>query len=318
MNNKQLLLLDASALKQSGCSLQLHNILVGGYRSRLNSNDIEFGTAFHHYRKCVEEHPDPASDIARFSAVKEALVHYSTAEMYVKHNKKFLDATYLKNTCLGYDEHYTLNGEEYEPVRDANGKPLVECRVAYPYYSDADVEILLCGTIDGVLKHKHAGFYAIKDYKTTSVWDVEKYFDGYRLSAQLMFYKLLLTLYARLYPTHIISQAAKGGAFIDGIFLASGKAAKYQRSEVFFWSEAQLAEFQAGVDYTIHEKILPYVKGTRKLWREGILTGGCEKVYGACSFARVCGAQDEESGKMILREEFIQRPYSPMTHGEVK
>jgi len=313
--SKRIIMLDASALKQSACNLQLYHILVNGYRGRLMPNDIEFGTAFHAYRKEIEE--GDGSPVARFTALRIAMDYYTTKEMIVKPKKAWLDLTYLKNTCLGYDEHYEKTGEEWE-VAKLNGKPLVEIRIAYPYFVDDRVEVILCGTIDGIMRSKISGMYAIKDYKTTSLWDKAGYFNAYRLSAQLMFYKLLLTLYARQFPDGVIAEAAKGGAFIDGIFLGASKAAAYARSEIYSYDEAKMVEFEAGVRETVETKILPYARGDRKPWREGVLTSACEKVYGQCGFFEACASGSEEGAEMVLESKYVRGEYNPMKHGDTK
>lgn len=318
--NRTTILLDPSAMKESSCCLRLDRILIQGYTSAINSSDIEYGSAFHLYRQVMVKSTSPSADAAHIEGVIAALRYFKQTPMSVKFNKQFLTATHLRETCDAYDEHYRINGmEDWEVVRWPDGKPMVELRVPLPYYvtPEGDIEVLLLGTIDEICQHRQSGEYAIKDYKTTSVWDTKKYFAGYRLSTQLMFYKYLLQSYAKLFPTSSLAKVTSGGnigCFIDGVFLGSNKKTGFERSEVFRFDESKMQEFEKGIKSVV-EKLVYYTRNPSELYREGMLNSSCEKVYGACKFAEVCGVPDEETGKMILANEFVKRPYDPMQHG---
>lgn len=53
-------------------------------------------------------------------------------------------------------------------VRDAEG-PIIERRVEFTIYEDADLRIQYFGTIDAVLKNEQTGIVCVADHKTTSV-----------------------------------------------------------------------------------------------------------------------------------------------------
>lgn len=310
---RKTILIDASALRESSCILRTYRKIIQGYKLATPSSDIVFGSAFHTFRSTYEETGD------EIQSTIEAVKYFTTSPKWVKSTKGHLNLQYLNSVCTGWNNHYTLMGDEYDIVKTKDGKPLVELRIAYPYFvtPEGDIEVLLCGTIDRIVRSRTMGYYAISDYKTTSIWDVQKYFSTYELSTQLMFYKLLLSLYAKLFPTSIIAEVCSGhnvGAFIDGVFLGAGKSTKYERSKVFWYSKERMEEFQRGVDVAIW-KIIDYARAPEKLFREGMINGSCEKVYGMCDFYESCICDNVQDRDLILNEQFIRDPYNPMTFG---
>ena len=330
-SNRITIWLDPSATKESGCILRLYNMLVGGYTQGIHANDLEFGSAFHAYRNIyVNTLYDPAAKetfkstselttIAQIKGVAAGLHYWDNTKMYVKWNKKFLDRDYLETTCNEYERHYRVNGDEYEIV-SLNGKPLVELRIPYPYYvtPEGDIEFILCGTIDKLIKHRSLGYYAISDYKTTAMWKIADYFESYKLSCQMIAYKLMLRKYAELYPDSLIAEISKSnlGCVIDGIFTSSS-GAKFERSAPIYYSEGQMEEFEFGLKLLIH-KLVDVIRYPKHLFREGMLNGSCEKVYGPCQFAEACSASSESERQVIMDNKFTKRVYNPLSHGELK
>lgn len=318
--NRTTILLDASALRESACMLRVVRKIVNGYTNAVNGADLEFGSAFHLYRKIAAE--GQGNQIAQLKGLKAALEYYEKAPKYFKERKQFLTPAYLTTVCREYEAVYPYASDSYKPVVTDEGKVLVEIRIALPYYISpcGKVEVLLCGTIDEISKEQSLGFYCIKDYKTTSLWDKDKYFASYEMSTQLMFYKLLIGKYAKLYPDSIIGKIYADGnilAFIDGVFLKSGDKVEYARSNVFSYKPKRMAEFET----LVHNKVLELVDcvlGVKPLLREGLINGACEKVYGPCDFMQVCACEDEDVRADILKSNFIIRAYNPMTHGELK
>ena len=304
-------MIDASSLRHSACIMAFYNTVVRGARSPVNSSDIEFGSAFHIGKKVFAETGD--EDMAIGRAVK----YFNTTPMYVKPKKTWLDVGYLTSTIQSHNAQYAI--DEYEIVRDPHtGQPLVEQRFAYPYkvYPDYNIEVLLCGTIDEICRNTIADFYAIKDYKTTSTWDRSGYLNSYVLSCQLMFYKYALESYARIFPDSIIGKVAGRpiGAFIDGIFLSATKGSTFERSNVFFYPADQMEEFEKGLAAAI-ERLVEVVAGKQGLFREGMMNGSCEKVYGPCTYFKVCSEPMQEMRESAIANEFMCVPYNPLTHG---
>lgn len=329
-NGKITVWMDPSSIKEGGCILRLYNILVAGLKGGKNANDIEFGSAFHAYRKeyevmmhnkeFVAGFGNEAKTIAKLKGINAAVNYWQKTPMFTKYNKKFLDEKYLIQTCNGYHDHYAKMGEEYSTVTIAD-EPLVELRIPYPYYTtpEGDVEVILCGTVDRIVKHKTFGYYAINDYKTTSVWDKQKYFDFYRMSPQMIAYKLLVKLYAQKYPKSVIAEIDRSDVkfVIDGVFVAASGPATFEQSAPISFNERQLKEFKEGLDLLI-SKLIHYIRFPENLFREGMLNGSCEKIYGACNFFNVCSASSDEEAHFALENGFQVGSYDPMSHGELK
>lgn len=302
--------LDASALKESSCSRRLVWTTVDGYREEKNSNDIEFGSAFHEFIKVMKE------TNGNYAEATMAAVNRYNVPMYIKDRRKdYMTAQYLQVLCFKYWEQYVAK-DQFETVV-IDGKPLVELKFSYPYYVDDEVEVSLCGTIDDVCKHRH-GTYAIRDYKTTSVYKKDEYLSGYALSPQLMFYRMVVSLYAKTYPDSIFAQINKHGfsCFIEGVFLQGAtKEPEFKRSELFIYTPEQMNEFQKLVDRKVRQ-LVELVKAGVVPDREGMINGACQTVYGPCKFAIACKQQTSVGVGHMLNRFFIKREYNPLAFGK--
>ena len=314
--NKTTLILDASAIKESACMLRLFNTVVLGYKGKISYNDVEFGTAFHIFRKIYREKGMPGMA----EGMLAASAYYKDRPMLIKHNKKYLDLTFLQKVCLEYATIYQQ--DNLTPVKDRDGEALLELTFAYPYYVDDEVEVLLAGTMDEIGKF-HAGTYAIVDAKTTSVWDIDSYFRAYYLNAQLLFYRVALNYYASAHPESIFAEINKFdvACMIDGIFLKGATADPiFRRSEVFLFSAEQVAEFEV----LLRRKIMELV-GHVKMWRqdanyrplrEGMINTACETVYGPCKYHPACAAKDPQWREAVYENNFRVKSYNPLAHNE--
>lgn len=306
------ILLDASALGESSCILRVHRKIIDGYSSETLSADIVFGSACHAYFKVRDE---TADDIKGLAA---ALDYWKKTPKFFTKNTKFMDDKLLTDVCMSYPLHY--NADPLTVVKFKSGNSFVEQRIAYPYYitPEKDIEIVLCGTLDKLVYNSIAGFYAIGDYKTTKMWDISKYLDSYRLSGQLRTYKLLLKLFAKLFPDSILSEIINKplACFIDGIFLSPSVPIQFKRSEMIWFSDEDMIEYQRGLDLFIQHKLIPSIREPEKyLFREGIMNKSCDKVYGPCEFSESCSKDNDTSQRLVLSDSHIQRQYNPMTHG---
>lgn len=308
MSQKLILRVDASALKESSCARRFYWNVVSGYRTRLNSNDIEFGSAFHEFVKTMRENPGNYA-----MAIKAAQERYAVP-MEFKEKKQYMNATYLTRVCMDFWQNWVEQDMFETVVKD--GKPLVELKFSYPYYADDDVEVLLCGTIDDICKHRH-GTYALRDYKTTSVYDKAAYLSAYMLSPQLMFYKMIVDYYGRTYPESIFGELSQKNiaCMIDGIFLAgAAKPPAFERSEVFVFHRAQMEEFEQLVKQRVLA-LVAHVKANVLPMREGMINGACQTVYGKCKYFNACIQNDDIARTHILNRHFIQQEYNPLKFG---
>ena len=319
MPDKLTIRFNASAAKESACLLRTWRTVIEGYAESAPTNDVVFGSAVHEYIKHMRLTGGNCG-----VAMQKALAVFNKPKR-TKEKKAYLNnSSYLMLCCQNLWEDY-LQQDDFETLVSADGVPLVELKFSIPYYADDTVEVYLEGTIDDLCKHR-AGCYAVRDYKTTSVWDKTGYLAGYALSPQLMFYRMAIEWYAKEYPGSIYEKfMSKGipGAFVDGIFLAGAdKPVTFARSEIFQFSEDKMAEFRNLLDKKIHD-LLKCVNNKYKssdafsVPREGMLNGACQTVYGACKFFNVCNALDDIHAEHLLRNNFVQKPYNPLDYDAI-
>ncbi len=314
---KTLVILDASALSNSACMLKLFRTVVQGYTSKLNSNDIEFGTAFHKFRRIFRDKGENGLALG----IKVAKEHFINTPSHVKSNKQYLTPNFLMRICLEYAAKYVKDPFQVIRIKD-NTEALLELKFAFPYYVDDDMEILIAGTIDELGKHSN-GITCICDAKTTAMWDVKKYFTSYELSCQLRFYKWALLQYIKAYPNSFLAEICKDeiGCMIDGIFY-KGKDQEviYQRSDVMLYNDDKdMLEMDRLIRRKVNDLIITIInwRGNSIFpLREGILIGACETRYDLCTFSRVCAAVDETTRDVMLDYDFIKKQYNPLTHGD--
>ena len=146
--SKILLRVDASAVKESSCSRRFFWNVVSGYREKLNTNDVEFGSAFHEFIKVMKLNG------GNYAEAIMAAVERFNVPMEIKKDKQYLTAQYLQRLCIRYWDEY-VKQDSFETLTGSDGKALVEEKFSFPYYADDQVEVALCGTIDDLCKHKH-------------------------------------------------------------------------------------------------------------------------------------------------------------------
>lgn len=344
---KVLVVLDASALGNSACMLKLFNTVVLGYTSKLQNNDVEFGTAFHKFRKIFRDKGEEGLALG----IKVAKDYFKNTPMKIKENKKYLTTTFLMQICLEYAEKYkkdqfdvirvrgkkafhTFSLAEQEKIQIKENRiigldelfdyeePLLELKLAFPYYVDDDMEILMAGTIDEIGKLR-SGIVCVCDAKTTSSWDIREYFSGFDLSYQLRFYKWAIKKYVELYPNSFISELCgkELGFFIDGIFYkGENQPVEYKRSDVMLYQDDRdSVEMETLIAYKAQQLISAikvWLRTSLTPYREGMLVGACENKFGKCSFFKPCASVDKVTRDVVLEYNFVRKPYNPLNHGE--
>lgn len=195
-----------------------------------------------------------------------------------------------------------------------------EVTFTIPYYEDDNIIVNLCGTIDKVGKFI-GGVYNIDDWKTTGHRSDDKYsrmdyFSQYDLSRQLRFYTLACKLMARRHPESIMGQvgATRMGASITAIFLKpNANETLVERSEVFSYSDVQIAEFERTLNDFIG-KLSASVE-TMYFPKEGILNGTCEGKWRRCPFWFACKSPDNIA-QVLLGREFKRQVYDPLNFND--
>jgi hypothetical protein len=306
---KRIIMLNSSALRKASCKRRLCYVLEG-YSEKLIPNDIVFGTCFHDF---VAEYRVNGQELN--SATKKGWAARDRhPNMYTKYGKDFLDDfNYFRMLC----SMWAMENSDWETVWIGK-EALVELPWAVPYYSGEHVEVILCGTVDDICIHKtNEGTIALRDYKTTSAFKVEEYFNKYRLSVQLMYYYIGLTEVCKLRPESQLAQmwlnAPRRGAFIEGVFIhKDATKIKYQTSDLFTFDDDRVTEFHLQLFALCQQLDKP---PGHEFPREGMLNAACESDgYGrACAFFEACASNTREKHDMFLRSAFVKEKYDPLS-----
>lgn len=289
---KLILKIDASLIKESACERRLWYMLCRGLRKRNSNHKMEYGTAVH---KALESY---YSDGDEEKATNMAIDHY--ADVLVP-DKDFRDLAHLVNLLQQYYKQDT--GLEVRKDPD----PLLEMRFAYPYMQTPELDVLFCGTIDFV--GTYFGRPVIVDHKSTAAYGIASYFASYKVSPQLMFYNLI---WHKLFPEDNV------GCMINGLFLGRSHKNKFERSEIFEFSNDRLDKFQAYIDdlvSRIHNKLKVYFNTYEGKDGEDIFLSNfacCETKFGLCGFTPLCTANSAGDRESIVNMDYVRKVYDPL------
>ena len=309
----RLVLIDASALKLSSCEERFDLVVIQGYRSAINANDIEFGSAFH---ACVKEYILNGGD--EIMALKAALDYFKNAKMFVKPNKEYLDKHYLTATCNNWFRYRA--GRSDKTLIDTNGRPIAERRFYRPFWKTPTTEVVLVGTMDEIARHPQNLAVYITDQKTTSVWNRKEYFSGYLLSCQVIFYARELS--------KLIEESKEGDPLfpfkgkdpqvkIEGTFHQASKPAEFECSAPFRITKQKLAVFEAMLEEQVDRLVWRLDKGLPPK-PTGMLNDSCSSKFWPCQFMEVCKAGNEQTRNNILEADFVKKMYDPSKFGTLE
>lgn len=304
--------LDASATRaNSGCIRKLKLSVVDGLRGKMSFNDVEYGSAMHHFRETLKRTGD------RYKAITAGQHYFKSTPMVIKKGKEFLNINHLTLTMNAYAEKFgDDHGKDDFKSFVFNDQPLVENTFRYPLYQNEIGTVYGCGTIDDFGKLLN-GCTGVLDLKTTTMWDRKEYFKQYELSCQLAFYLLSIKWHAKRFPDSFFGQFArqKIGAFIDVIFLSKDNPPEFQRA-FYPPNDLLLEEFECAL-MAICERLLQNATIPLPI-REGVLTGACEpKFKEPCPFRGACSSPDEISAMAILNNYFVRIPYNPLAFRKI-
>jgi hypothetical protein len=308
--------IDSTALGSASCILRLKRTIIGeiidgsidplGAYKSIPSASIIYGVAVHKFTDVMFKTGD--FPLAREAARKA----FSVTKFPPGKNQQHLgDERHLITTCYNLWTEYIEKESTYDIVQLPTG-PATELTFRVLFYEDAFVRIWLCGTIDSIGKFKN-GCFAIRDWKTTSMWDKDKYIKQYRLSRQLRIYTLACKLEAAKNPDSTLGRigSTNMGAFIDAIFVRSkANENEYVRSDVYQYSEDDLGKFSNTLKQ-LCGKLSWHVQCND--WpKEGILNGTCEGKY-ECPFWNVCSVNDSV-GSVLLARDFKRKNFDPLKY----
>lgn len=297
--------LSSTALGSSGCIKNFHLTVIEGYRTIPRASAV-FGIGWHKFAQVMFQ-----SGGNYKLAEEEALKVFNLPKEASESQGYLCDDKFFKTVCslvwMQTQEDKTFQ------VTTLDGKPLVEHTFDIPFFEDDTIIVHLQGTIDMIGKIQ-GGIYAHPDWKTTSTWKKSTYFKTYEMSRQLRHYRLALRMIAEREPDSTLGKiaATKMGSFIRAIFLDKDINKVYWKdSEVFYYIDEDIEAYRKTVEDFCY-KISSAVR-TGYLPKEGILNGSCNHAYGLCNFWNVCRVR-EEAAQMILKNQFIQRPFTPLNY----
>lgn len=324
---KRIIRIDASSIKDSHCFRKIWLQVVEGYKEQGLSSDVHYGSCFHLNVEVTEQ----TGNIVQGVMAAQQLWSDKVAELYVKKNKQHLTAAHLMQACKMYGEERLCNSiftdVEYltNPVDPT--KKLLEQKMSVPLYEDDNLLILLQGTIDGLVKLRN-GCICIADWKTTSSWDKDAYFEGYKMSPQLKTYLYGLHYYRDNYPNSPIGRLLRSspgeiGAFIYGGFHSATKIMEFARSDIFWFTEAQMDEYTEKLNDLV-DRIVAHVglhKDGSLPIAEGSFNGSCI-LYGnnRCKYFSACSAEVQMNSspamvRHVLDTKYEKREYRPLEFG---
>lgn len=318
---KQEILLDASALIKSACMLRLKRIVVDGYSDALPFNDTLYGSAVHLFNATM------CRTGGNFGEATSATQALFSRPKQIRDTKKHLTEIHLLKTCFDYWQYF--HPKDNFRVLTFDDKPCIEMDFKNLFYEDDEYIVYLTGTIDKFGQIAD-GAYCVGDYKTHSLWsvnkngkdnakyEIEKFFRKFELSLQLAFYVFNLKLKAQQNPDSELARICQQpiGSFIDGIFLSSSEPTKFVRSSVKIWSDGDMDMIRRLVLGKILQllKILKAEKETGVAYTDldGMICGACSDQQFLCQFFDVCAARDEMARAFLLKDKFVRKQYNPL------
>lgn len=310
---KKLILLNASSLSKLICRRKYFwNVLIG-YSEKETYNDTWFGSCYHEFRKQV------ALTGGNFpQALKLAGEMWKSKTLSIRSRKDYINESFLRVACSASMEHFEF--DDFKTLIEG-GKPMVELQFHLPFYSDEYIEVVLVATLDDIGKID-GGAYCIRDYKTTATWKMDEFLFKYRLSAQMMFYYLILKLQAERLPDSIygtIFKKGKVGVIVDGLFIKPDETAFKRMNPILFPSEKDMEELTNQLHdlcFDLSFQWKSYIETDIIPNRQGLLNGSCMYSYGSvCEFFDACSAPDEAIANHVLKNNFLTKEWGMETYG---
>jgi hypothetical protein len=301
--------LSSTALGKSGCIKNITLSTIKGYRSPLMHPRIVYGIAIH---KFIHIAYQTGGDIVK--AIDAGKRAFNLPKCSGNKNQGHLeDVNHFLGTCLNLWAGFIQEDTNFEII-SINGVPQTERTFCVKFYEDDYIIVTLEGTLDK-LGHFDRGCYAVGDWKSTSAWDNEGYFEQYELSRQLRLYNLACKIEAEIDSESTLGRigSTNMGCFIDAIFLKPNfNDNKVIRSRVFQFPKDDIQHFRGLLLSYCHELSFK-VQGGLLMSKEGIRNGSCEGKWGKCAFWNVCQANSNVE-ELLLKRDFIVREFNPQDY----
>lgn len=329
LKKKKVIRIDASSLKESACGRKLF-LISKGYTGDKLPVDIVYGSAFHKVVetydltkgdetisvKAGQDYLGNALDSGQI-LIPEKKKHLNLGHLFFSSNKYFIEA---KTNPIFTDNKPLVIADEV----------MVEKKFSIKVYEDDDYIVLGQGTIDKVAEMLKGNTIALADWKTTSMFDADEYFQQYIMSCQLRFYIWAMKRMASRFPDRQFAKRLEGVriiAFVNGAFLKSPLGVDFKRSKIFNYGPGDMISFEE----MFMEEVLKLVASHRKYDSnkqyppaQGIINQSCQGHYGyPCKYHKVCSSMvglDGNTDSDRLFESLLQTSmkrieYRPLTFG---
>ena len=317
--SKHTIYLDPSALKKTACTRQYWLACQEGMIPKGSQDKAStfFGTCLHNYAEVWANTGEPDASISTVKMWNEKAekLSYTTG----RSSNEYLVAGKLVESMLIVREFLEAD-KEMEILPDPNGqngKKMTEYKFAIPLFSDENVNVIVCGTIDKLCRQKR-GLYMVGDYKFSRKWgDPYAFLRAYKLDPQPRTYLWAVRWYARQFPNSIFAAMVNHGPlgfFIDGGFHSKNDPIQMQRSDVMIESDEEIEEFDHMLMQAASNLVANYYFYKDKMpARDGIVKGICKTIYGDCEYAPIC-KQNSHTGQLaVLNQKYEHRAWEPLT-----
>jgi len=311
---KQILYVDATGLKNLACSRKYSLAVLNGFIPKGSQNKVAtfFGSCLHKFAEefYLNDKSVPAAlgPMIQMWNDKEDVLQYKQGNF----GNQYLNSAKLMECAHAVGKYLTNDVDTEILTKDEH--VCTELKFAIPFKQDDKFEVVVCGTIDKMVKINR-GTYSLGDYKFTRQWgDPNKYLNAYKLDPQPRLYWWAIKWMAKHTQSEFYDQLVSMplGFFIDAGFHSKNDF-KIQRSEVFYDSDSNEDEFDAMLNAAVNEIIeIAKIKDGYPA-REGIIKGCCKTIYGECDFASVCQASNKGAANAVLGSRFEYREFNPLT-----
>jgi hypothetical protein len=312
MNYPITIRLSSTALGKAACIKNLYLSIVEGYRPKLMPCRIVYGIAIHKFIHVAFQ----TDDIPK--ALDAGLKAFRLPKDDPPRNQQHLaDERHFQITCLNLWTMHIQDEKDFKII-SIDGKPLTEITFCIKsFYKDDIIDVSLEGTLDR-LGQVRSGVFAVRDWKSTSSWDNNGYFEQFELSRQIRLYTLICKIEAERNPESTLGKigASHMGCFIDAIFIkpnANDNVVK--SSSMYSFKKEELEEFKNELLY-LCRGISKRFRFEKHLAREGIINGSCEGKWGKCNFWNCCQAPANVE-QVLLNRDFNKVGWNPSDYNNL-
>jgi len=277
------------------CPYKYYLEIVLGWRSRVQSEHLTFGSIYHEALETYERvmasqaYSDTGHEIALRAAVRKVLTQCYKKKFFGFKTKTPLT---LLRSVVWYLDHYGINDPAKTYMLSGN-IPAVEHHFEFSSgitSMDTQHQYFLAGHLDRVVEFQDALYIA--DYKTTGTALSSSWFDRFTPDNQMTFYTLAGTV--------SLAKPVKG-VIIDGAQIAVGFT-RYARGFANRTSAHQ-EEWLDSLKYYLRHAEMYAAEGS---WPQNDMA--CSHSF--CPFVKICAA-DPGVREMYLKGDFVQRLWDP-------